>query len=309
MKKVIEVNGLIKKYGDILAVDDISFYVEEGTLFAFLGPNGAGKSSTINCICTTSEITGGDITVEGYDVKTESSKVRTCIGTVFQESVLDKLLTVRENLETRGSMYNLSKNELRKSVEEVADAVSVSDILNRRYGTLSGGQRRRVDMARGLLHQPRILFLDEPTTGLDPQTRTKVWETVSKLQKSTGMTVFMTTHYMEEAADADYVAIIDKGKIAAQGSPEKLRLEYSSDYLRIQPKNKDLQGLGMLLKKMEIPYEVEHEILVVKRNSSMDAFELLKRIEEHVLQFEVIRGNMDDVFIEVTGHAIREGGA
>ena len=163
-------------------------------------------------------------------------------------------------------------------------------------------------MARGLLHLPRILFLDEPTTGLDPQTRTKVWETVSKLQKSTGMTVFMTTHYMEEAADADYVAIIDKGRIAAQGSPEKLRLEYSSDYLRVQPKNKDVQGLARLLEEMGISYAVEHEILVIKQNSSMDALNLLKSIEEHVLQFEVIRGNMDDVFIGVTGHAIRGGG-
>lgn len=309
MKKVIEVHGLVKKYGAVTAVDGISFYVEEGTLFAFLGPNGAGKSSTINCICTTSEITGGEITVEGYNVITESPKVRACIGTVFQESVLDKLLTVRENLETRGSMYNMPRRELSRRIEEVAEAVSVSDILDRRYGTLSGGQRRRADMARGLLNQPRILFLDEPTTGLDPQTRTKVWETVSKLRKNTGMTVFMTTHYMEEAADADYVAIIDRGKIAAQGSPEKLRHEYSSDYLRIQPKNKDAQTLESLLSDMGIPYVTEHGIINIKRNSSMEALELLKRIEGHVAQFEVIRGNMDDVFIEVTGHAIREGGA
>jgi multidrug/hemolysin transport system ATP-binding protein len=302
----IEVHGLVKKYGNVTAVDEISFNVEEGTLFAFLGPNGAGKSSTINCICTTTEITAGHVSVAGYDVLKESSKVRSCIGTVFQESVLDNLLTVRENLEIRGALYDIPVNVLKKRVAEVAEAVSINDILDRRYGKISGGQRRRTDMARGLLHRPKILFLDEPTTGLDPQTRLKVWDTIAKLQKKTGMTVFMTTHYMEEAADADRVAVIDKGRIAAIGTPEELRLKYSSDHLKIQPK--DMAGLKKILTGMSIKFETDRGLLIIKQSSSMEAFQLLKKIESHVFQFEVVRGNMDDVFMNITGHAIREGG-
>jgi multidrug/hemolysin transport system ATP-binding protein len=306
MAKSIQVNRLVKKYGGLLAVDEISFDVEEGTLFAFLGPNGAGKSSTINCICTTSEITSGSATVAGYDVARESAQVRASIGAVFQESVLDNLLTVRENLVVRGALYNLPKSVIQKRVEEVADAVSITDILGRKYGKLSGGQRRRVDMARGLLHRPKILFLDEPTTGLDPQTRTKVWNTVAQLQKKTGMTVFMTTHYMEEAADADEVAIIDGGKIAAHGTPEELRLKYSKDYLRVQPR--DLESLSSKLSEMGVSFENDRGVLVMKQGSSMEALALLKKIEADVFQFEVLRGNMDDVFMAVTGHAIREEG-
>jgi multidrug/hemolysin transport system ATP-binding protein len=306
MAKSIQVKGLVKKYGNVLAVNDISFDVEEGTLFAFLGPNGAGKSSTINCICTTSEITSGSATVAGYDVVRKSAQVRASIGTVFQESVLDNLLTVRENLAIRGALYNLPKSIIEKRIEEVADAVSITDILERRYGKLSGGQRRRVDMARGLLHRPQILFLDEPTTGLDPQTRTKVWKTVAQLQKKTGMTVFMTTHYMEEAADADEVAIIDKGRIAAHGTPEELRSKYSSDYLRVQPKN--MESLSKKLSEIGVRFENDRGILVIKQGSSMEALTLLKKIDEYVFQFEVLRGNMDDVFMAVTGYAIREGG-
>ncbi len=306
MAKSIEVHGLVKKYGDVLAVDGISFDVDEGTLFAFLGPNGAGKSSTINSICSTTEITAGSVMVSGYDAVKDSAHVRSCIGVVFQESVLDDLLTVRENLETRAGLYNLPASVIKQRVGEVAEAVSITDILGRRYGKLSGGQRRRVDMARGLMHRPKILFLDEPTTGLDPQTRLKVWETVENLQKSTGMTVFMTTHYMEEAASAHKVAIIDKGRIAAQGTPEELRLKYSSDYLKIQPKN--IGGLKEQLDAMGVKYEEDRGLITVKCGSSMEALELLKKIESHVFQFEVVRGSMDDVFMALTGHAIREGG-
>jgi len=306
LAKSIEVHGLVKKYGDVLAVDGISFDVDEGTLFAFLGPNGAGKSSTINSICSTTEITAGSVMVSGYDAVKDSAHVRSCIGVVFQESVLDDLLTVRENLETRAGLYNLPASVIKQRVGEVAEAVSITDILGRRYGKLSGGQRRRVDMARGLMHRPKILFLDEPTTGLDPQTRLKVWETVENLQKKTGMTVFMTTHYMEEAADADKVAIIDKGKIAAIGTPEELRLKYSSDYLKIQPKN--IGGLKEQLDAMGVKYEEDRGLITVKCGSSMEALELLKKIENHVFQFEVVRGSMDDVFMALTGHTIREGG-
>ncbi|MGI5920059.1 MAG: ATP-binding cassette domain-containing protein [Christensenellales bacterium] len=306
-KPIIEVQGLVKKYGDVTAVDGISFDVEEGTLFAFLGPNGAGKSSTINAICTTTEITGGRVTVAGYDSATQGAQVRACIGTVFQESVLDNLLTVRENLQMRAALYGIPAGTVRQRIKEVAAAVSITDILDRRYGKLSGGQRRRTDIARGLMHRPKILFLDEPTTGLDPQTRLRVWDTVKTLQRKMGMTVFMTTHYMEEAAGADMVAIIDKGRIAAQGTPEELRIKYSSDYLKIQPNNPD--ALKQALEELGVGFETDRELIVVKLNSSIEALALLKKIEPHVFQFEVVRGNMEDVFMAVTGHAIREGGS
>ena len=306
MAIAIKVQNLVKKYADVLAVDGISFEVEEGTLFAFLGPNGAGKSSTINAICTTTQITGGSITVAGFDAVQDAAKVRGCIGAVFQESVLDELLTVRENLAARASLYGLGKAMIKKRIDEVAEAVSIADILDRRYGRLSGGQRRRVDMARGLVHRPKILFLDEPTTGLDPQTRLKVWDTVTKLQKDTGMTVFMTTHYMEEAAGADSVAIIDKGRIAAAGSPEALRLQYSSDYLKMQPK--DRQALKAALDEAGASFEEDRDLIIVKLASSTEALALLNKVEPQVKAFEVVRGNMDDVFMTVTGHAIREGG-
>ena len=306
MTKSIEVRKLVKKYGEVLAVDGISFDVEEGTLFAFLGPNGAGKSSTINAICTTTEITGGKVLVAGFDSATEGAKVRACIGTVFQESVLDDLLTIRENLTARAALYGMTAAAIRQRIAEVAEAVSITDILDRRYGRLSGGQRRRADMARGLVHRPKILFLDEPTTGLDPQTRLRVWRTVTELQRKTGMTVFMTTHYMEEAASADMVAIIDRGRIAAQGTPEALRLDYSSDYLKVQPKDADV--LEKMLEDMGVKFKTEREMIIVKQGSSMEALALLKKIEPLVFQFEVVRGNMDDVFMAVTGHAIREGG-
>jgi multidrug/hemolysin transport system ATP-binding protein len=306
MPKAIEVKGLVKKYGPVLAVDEISFDVEEGTLFAFLGPNGAGKTSTINCICTTSEISGGGATVAGFDVAREPAKVRASIGTVFQESVLDDRLSVRENLQTRGALYSLSGRLLKERIEEVAAAVSMADLLGRRYGKLSGGQRRRVDMARGLLHRPKILFLDEPTTGLDPQTRLKVWETVEHLQKTTGMTVFMTTHYMEEAAGADKVAIIDHGRIAAQGTPEELRRGFSADYVRVEAKNPE--RLADFFRRAAVGYANDRGHFVIKRNSSLEALALLKKIEPEVKAFEVVRGNMDDVFMAVTGHAIRAEG-
>lgn len=305
-KPIIEVRGLVKKYGDLTAVDGISFDVDEGTLFAFLGPNGAGKSSTINAICTTTDITGGRVKVAGYDSATEGARVRACIGAVFQESVLDNLLTVHENLQMRAALYGLPASIVRQRIKEVAEAVSITDILDRRYGKLSGGQRRRTDIARGLMHRPKILFLDEPTTGLDPQTRLRVWDTVKALQRKMNMTVFMTTHYMEEAAGADMVAIIDKGKIAAQGTPEELRMKYSKDYLKIQPNNPE--DLKKALDDMGVEFGTDRELIIVKLNSSIEALALLKTIERHVFQFEVVRGNMDDVFMAVTGHAIREGG-
>ncbi len=304
MEKIIEVKGLKKNYGSVEAVRGIDFYVEKGKLFAFLGPNGAGKTTTINVICTLLTKDEGSVSVNGFEVGKDDSQIRDNIGIVFQDGVLDPLLTVRENLVTRGSFYIKDTAILHKAIENAMKTTNILDLQNRRYGNLSGGQKRRTDIARALIHQPRILFLDEPTTGLDPQTRKNVWNTIIDLQKSTGMTVFLTTHYMEEADAADYVIVIDNGLIAAKGTPTELKDKYSYDTLRIKPKNAAV--LSKLLEDRNIAFEKQNELLVVNLDSTTDAIEIIKDIEAEIASFQVLNGTMDDAFIGITGKEIRE---
>jgi len=235
MDKIIEVRGLSKSYGTVQAVKNIDFYVETGKLFAFLGPNGAGKTTTINIICTLLDQDKGDVVLDGCALGRDNQKIRDRIGIVFQESVLDPLLTVKENLLTRGSIYGLSAKVVEANAAKAMKVTMIEDLALRRYGTLSGGQRRRTDIARALIHRPKILFLDEPTTGLDPQTRKSVWNMIEELRREEGMTIFLTTHYMEEAEKADYVIVIDDGEIAARGTPAELKDKYSTDALEIKP--------------------------------------------------------------------------
>ena len=300
---VIEVKNLVKRYGNLTAVDGISFTVEEGALFAFLGPNGAGKSTTINVLCTTLQKNDGEVFVNGFEVGRRDDDVRRSIGVVFQHSVLDDLLTVRENLDVRASFYGIKGGALKKRVDYLIDVIGLGDFIDRRYGKLSGGQRRRADVARALVSTPKILFLDEPTTGLDPQTRLRVWSSIHEMQRRDRMTVFMTTHYMEEAAEADDVAIINGGKIAAHGTPAALKEQYSSDTLIIVPKETD--GIeGVISESGHTPTR-RNDTVVVPVRDSLDALAVLKRIERNVASFEVLKGNMDSVFMAVTGHRIR----
>jgi multidrug/hemolysin transport system ATP-binding protein len=241
--------------------------------------------------------------VAGFEAIKQDNEIRNSIGLVFQDSVLDPILTVRENLKTRASFYGLSAHVINKRIDDISEQLFLSDILDRRYGKLSGGQRRRCDVARALVNSPKVLFLDEPTTGLDPQTRVKVWDMVRDMQKRTNMTVFLTTHYMEESASADYVCIIDGGKLSAQGTPAELRLKYSSDILKLQG---NLEIINKALIDMGHKPRQEVDIIKLPVKSSKAALEILKKIEDEVTDFEVIRGTMDDVFINVTGHAIRE---
>lgn len=287
MNHIIEVDHLMKSYGTVKAVQDISFYVEEGGLFAFLGPNGAGKSTTINMICTFLRPDGGSVVVDGSRLGEDDKHIRENIGIVFQNSLLDDLLTVEENLFIRGSFYNLKGDALKKAVLKAAKATELMGFLRRPYGKLSGGQRRRADIARALIHTPRVLFLDEPTTGLDPQSRRSIWNTVKKLQAEQGMTVFLTTHYMEEAEDADYCIVVDDGKIAAKGTPSDLKGRYAKDKLRIL-----LAESG--------------ETINLKLGSTIEALEILKKYEGDIKEFTVEKGSMDDVFIGITGKEIRE---
>ena len=303
MNKIIEVHGLSKTFGDLQAVKGIDFYVESGKLFAFLGPNGAGKSTTIDMICTLLKPDSGKAFINGFQLGTEDQDIRESIGVVFQESLLDPLLTVRENLLTRARFYKIPKSELKERVEKAAISADVMDFIDRPYGKLSGDQRRRADIARALVNTPKILFLDEPTTGLDPQTRRSVWETIAHLQKESGLTVFLTTHYMEEAASADYIVIIDDGRIVAKGTPFALRNTYSSDALKIEPS--DRTALISLLQEHDIPYTEKNELITIKLSGTEEAFSILKLTEPLIHRFEVQHGTMDDVFINITGKEIR----
>ena len=303
MANIIEVTGLGKAYGSIQAVDDISFHVEGGTLFAFLGPNGAGKSTTIDMLCTLLKPDSGSVIMDGRLLGEENDAIRAMLGVVFQNGVLDDLLTVEENLAVRGSLYGIKGDAMRKSIALAAHETGVEDLLKRPCGKLSGGQRRRCDIARALIHTPKILFLDEPTTGLDPQTRRNVWETVHRLQRQTGMTVFLTTHYMEEAAQADYVVVIDNGKIAAKGTPAHLKQQYASDMLKLYAL--DMEKLYGRLNELGKTYVKGQDHAIVKVTTTLDALPLLDACRDLLSGFEVANGTMDDAFIGITGKEIR----
>lgn len=303
MEKIIEVKGLVKNYGPVEAVKGIDFYVEKGKLFAFLGPNGAGKTTTINVICTLLTMNAGDVIVNEKVVGKDDASIREDIGIVFQDGVLDELLTVKENLLTRGSFYHMEQSALEQAAQEAMQIVNILDLQNRRYGTLSGGQKRRSDIARALIHHPKILFLDEPTTGLDPQTRKNVWNTIQELQRKTGMTVFLTTHYMEEAEEADFVIVIDDGKIAAKGTPTDLKDRFSSDTLSIKPKDHD--RLCDILNNQHIEYREKNELIVITLSDTLAAMPLLSLLGAEISSFQVLNGTMDDAFIGITGKEIR----
>lgn len=299
MNKIIEVSGLKKSYKGVKAVKGIDFYVEEGSLFAFLGLNGAGKSTTIDMMCTLLKQDAGKILIGGNQVGQDDGKVREMIGIVFQDSVLDRTLTIRENLMIRGGFYGMSKKELKEAVVKAARTAGISEFLDRSYGKLSGGQRRRADIARALIHTPRILFLDEPTTGLDPQTRQQVWETIRELQKRENMTVFLTTHYMEEATQADYIIIMKEGDIIAKGTPIELKQEYCSDMLKIKPKNEEVFEKHLIAEG--ISYEKNGEVYEVKVKQTTDALELANTLKEFIKNIEIVNGTMDEVFINIVG--------
>lgn len=292
---VIVVKNLKKKYKENLAVNDISFEVNEGELFAFLGENGAGKSTTINILCTILQKTEGEVQVCGYTLGKEDDKIRENIGIVFQNSVLDPKLTVKENLYLRGAYYGLSKKQIAERLKNFNSHFEMDDIWNRKYEKLSGGQRRRVDIMRALIHKPRILFLDEPTTGLDPKSRKLVWDYINHLRKDKGMTIFLTTHYMEETRDADRVVILDKGQIIAQGTPVELKTKYTSS--RLIWYTAQTKEAEELLKEYSFSYDADHYNVAFEGSIT----EFVYANKEVITDYEVIKGSMDDVFLKLTG--------
>lgn len=301
MRNIIEIEHLSKSFGDVKAVQDISFCVKEGELFAFLGVNGAGKSTTISIICGQLNKDEGTVIIGGNTLDDNSDKVKRDLGVVFQDTVLDKSLSVRDNLESRAALYGIKGKAFEDRLVELAKLLDFEDLLKRIVGKLSGGQRRRIDIARALLHRPKILILDEPTTGLDPQTRKLLWSVISELRKKENMTVFLTTHYMEEAAEADYVVILDSGKIVAEATPLELKNTYTGDFITIYGISEEE------VKSLEKPYEAIRDAYRVSVANTVEATQLIITNPEIFADYEITKGKMDDVFLAVTGKKLTGG--
>ena len=301
MHDMIKIDSLSKSFGEIKAVQDLSFRVKEGELFAFLGVNGAGKSTTINIMCGQLAKDAGSVHIGGIDLDTDPDGIKRSLGVVFQNSVLDRDLSVQDNLKSRAALYGISGRAFRERLEELAKLLEFEDLLKRSVGKLSGGQRRRIDIARALLHRPRILILDEPTTGLDPQTRSLLWRVVGDLRRNEGMTVFLTTHYMEEAADADYVVILDSGRIAAEGTPLALKNTYTGDFITLYGADE------AQIKQLGSPYEPIRDAFRVSVPNTAAATELILKYPEVFQDYEITKGKMDDVFLAVTGKKLIGG--
>ena len=295
MNTIIKIDNLTKTYGSLKAVDNLSFEIRKGELFAFLGVNGAGKSTTINIICGQLKKDEGTVIIDELNLDDNLAKIKEKIGVVFQASILDPQLTVKDNLEIKASLYGLSRKEIKSRVGELAEILDFKSYLNRPLAKLSGGQKRRIDIARALLNKPDILILDEPTTGLDPQTRKMIWAVITKLRKENNMTVLLTTHYMEEASEADYVVIIDQGKMVAHGTPLDLKNKYVGDYMLIyNVKEEDVKKLGL-------PYITIPNGYKIEVNDTLEATNLIVNNRELFVDYELIKGKMDDVFLKVTG--------
>ncbi|EAC3382400.1 ABC transporter ATP-binding protein [Listeria monocytogenes] len=296
---MIKLSNVVKKFGKIEAVKGINLEVEKGSLFAFLGENGAGKSTTLSMICTESEPTSGEIYIDDEKLTFKNRKLfRQKLGVVFQENVLDDLLTVRENLYNRASLYGKTKAEITERLALVSSIMGIEDILNRRFEKLSGGQKRRAEIARAIMHDPEILLLDEPTTGLDPKTRVSVWKIIDYLREELGMTVFLTTHYLEEAKDADQLAVIHKGKIIAQGTPTNIRSRFSVDKIFFY--DAKVAELQKIMKKANLPFKVSKATMRVDViNQDVEILAILNQAAGLYGSFEVIKGNLDDAFISM----------
>ena len=298
---IIKIDNLSKSFGDVKAVKNLSFQVKRGELFAFLGVNGAGKSTTISIICGQLQKDSGTVFVNGRNVDRSLDETKKSIGVVFQDSVLDKPLTVKENLKSRAALYGITGRAFADRLKELSEILNFQDFINRPVGKLSGGQRRRIDIARALIHRPEILILDEPTTGLDPQTRKLIWNVIEHLRVEEEMTVFLTTHYMEEAASASYVVILDSGCIVAEGTPLELKNLYVQDYVSLYGvSEEEVKGLHMDYKAIRDGYQIFVP-------STMAATRLIVSHQELFRDYEVVKGGMDDVFLAVTGKSLGEG--
>ena len=303
MKNIIQIDHLSKSFGDVKAVQDLSFRVKEGELFAFLGINGAGKSTTINVMCGQLSKDSGTVCIDGADLDRNIDHIKRELGVVFQNSVLDGALSVYDNLQCRAALYGLTGKAFRERLSELGSLLEFHDLLKRPVGKLSGGQRRRIDIARALLNRPKILILDEPTTGLDPQTRKKLWDVISDLRRNENMTVFLTTHYMEEAAEADYVVIIDSGKICAEGTPLMLKNTYTGDFITLYGVDEST------VKSLGVEYTPIRDAYRLTVPNTAKATELIIQYPQVFTDYEITKGKMDDVFLNATGKKLEGGTA
>lgn len=301
MKNIIEITQLCKNFKEVKAVNDISFKVKKGEFFAFLGVNGAGKSTTISIMCGQLSKDSGKVIINGHDLDKDIDSIRSDIGVVFQNSALDKKLSVKDNLKYRAGLYGITGKRFIDKLDELSKLFDLDEILNRTFSKLSGGQKRRVDIARALVHDPKILILDEPTTGLDPQTRKLVWNVIHKLRKENNLTIFLTTHYMEEASDADYIVVLDAGNIVAEGTPMELKNKYTGDYITIYNiKEEEVKKLG-------VPYKAIREGFKIEVKNTLEATNMIVNNQEIFKDYEIVKGKMDDVFLAVTGKVLVRG--
>ena len=306
MQPIISVKNFTKKYGGFTAVDNISFDVEEGSIFAFLGPNGAGKSTTINTLVTIFDKTEGELTIDGKDVSVQKAAVRKAIGVVFQDSTLDKKMTIEENLKMHCVFYKVPKSEVEERIKFVLTLVDLLDVRKKTVAALSGGMKRRVEIARGLIHYPKVLFLDEPTTGLDPQTRAHVWEYVLRLQKEKNITIFLTTHYMDEAEICNKVAVIDHGKIIAHDTPFNLKKQFTKDRAYVTTTNPEKLEKLLVDKSINFIAKEKYHRIDVGDNAAL--LNILNECGSDITDIEIRKGTLNDVFLEITGREIRQGG-
>ena len=300
MEEIISIKNLNKTFKEVKAVNNLSFKVKKGEFFAFLGINGAGKSTTISIMCGELPRDSGEVYIDGKNIDEQMESIKVKMGVVYQKNVLDDPLTVKDNLKFRAALYGIHGKEFEEKYEKLASLLDFADLSSRTYGKLSGGQKRRVDIARALIHDPEILILDEPTTGLDPQTRKTVWKVVNDLRKEKGLTVFLTTHYMEEVTDADYIVILNKGEIVAEGSPLELKNKYTGDFISIYNVSKEeIVLLGLPFNEIPNGYRIEVA-------NTYEATKLIINNPNLFKDYEVIKGKMDDVFLNATG--IKLGG-
>ncbi len=298
-KVVIDISKLVKKYAkaDVNAVDSIDLKIYEGEFFCLLGVNGAGKSTTINMLCTLLKPTSGEVNILGDNLGKGDNSIKQNIGVLFQGNVLDSLLTVEENLISRGLFYKLDKNEIKQKVAKLAVDLGMTEFINKRYGKLSGGQKRKADIARALLTSPKILFLDEPTTGLDPQSRIELWHLIKELKEKEKLTIILTTHYMEETESSDRVAIIDAGKIVCVDTPQMLKSKFSSDVLKLVVNS----GFEKKIEKLLPNFKVVADTYEVMIKNNKDAIDILEKVKEYIHSFEMKKGDMDSVFVNIVG--------
>jgi len=304
MEPIIQVKGLKKYFGEVKAVKGIDFQVERGELFGFLGVNGAGKSTTINMLCTVLRPTDGQAYICGMELGKDDEEIRKSIGVVYQHNCLDDKLTVKENLFTHGALYEKNPKKLAEQVAHVCEVLELTEVYKRRYGKLSGGWKRRCEIARALVHAPQILFLDEPTTGLDPATRKIVWESIERLRKEEGMTIFLTTHYMEEAARASHIAILHGGELKEYGTPFVLKETYAKDKLKLIPMTGLEKKLTDYLEEKQLPYQKKEEYFQICVKDSLAAIPILEEAQSILEGFEMVQGSMDDVFLNITGKSL-----